>query len=88
MLRDDLTPVLADFGISKVGPKWHDAASSQSLSDTTGIGSAGYMAPEISDADGKPRHSKQSDVYALGVVILQMVTRRCARSTMFDVIVH
>jgi hypothetical protein len=59
--------LLADFGIAKV------VDETTALTHTgTGVGSPEYMAPE--QATGKADY--RSDIYALGVVIFQMLTGR------------
>ncbi|MCC6995977.1 MAG: protein kinase [Deltaproteobacteria bacterium] len=66
---DDYVKVL-DFGIARLRPDLGQIAATQS---GTLVGTPAYMAPE--QARGE-RASAQSDVYALGVVLFQLVTGR------------
>lgn len=65
LLRNDSYAYLADFGIAKV--QHHEINLTQ-----TGalIGTPTYMAPELFEGQA----SSRSDVYALGVVVYQMLT--------------
>lgn len=66
MARDDWA-MLADFGIARL-------VEAQGLTSTgTGIGTPEYMSPE--QALGRPVDGR-SDIYALGVVLFEMVTGR------------
>lgn len=67
LLEEDLTPRLGDFGV---------ASSSQAMTLTqTGmtIGTAAYMAPE--QATGEPA-GPQADLYAVGVILYELLTGR------------
>ncbi len=56
-----------DFGIAKL-----EDGTAQALTSTNQVfGTAGYMAPEL--AEGKPANAA-SDIYALGVMMFQMLT--------------
>ncbi|KAK7683124.1 hypothetical protein QCA50_013797 [Cerrena zonata] len=59
---------LSDFGL----------ATQQRVSNTFGCGSSFYMSPECigEETDGIPYAPKYSDVWALGVILLNMVTGR------------
>lgn len=72
LLDERMQPVLADFGIAKAVRHFKGAAQ-QRVSGSTDVGTMGYQAPET--CTSQPQHSKASDVYALGVVILQMITK-------------
>lgn len=65
LLRNDSYAYLADFGIAKV--QHHEVNLTQTGSL---IGTPTYMAPELFEGQASPR----SDVYALGVVVYQMLT--------------
>lgn len=67
LMSDSFSPLLADFGISRL------MTSSSSTSSTTGAkGSARWMAfellsPRMNGASGK--HTRESDVWAYGMVV-------------------
>lgn len=71
LMTNDRDPMLSDFGIAKIVAD--DGETETTLTDTgMGIGTPDYMAPEqgVGNADEK------SDIYALGVVLYQLVTGR------------
>lgn len=71
LMANDRDPMLSDFGIAK----WlaDSGITETSLTDTgMGIGTPDYMAPE----QGVGEANERSDIYALGVVLYQMVTGR------------
>lgn len=68
LLKADKTPVLADFGIALTERDMQEET-------TTTAGTLGYMAPELLVGDGK-RADVCTDVYGLGVVLYQMLTRQ------------
>ncbi|MEX1039362.1 MAG: serine/threonine-protein kinase, partial [Pirellulaceae bacterium] len=57
---------IGDYGLSKF------ISLSQRSGQTESIGTVHYMAPEI----GKGRYGKEIDIYALGVILYQIVTGR------------
>ncbi|XP_040380808.1 putative leucine-rich repeat receptor-like serine/threonine-protein kinase At2g24130 [Oryza brachyantha] len=90
LLDDDMTAVVADFGIAKLLKNVDTtnsgsiaAASSDPCNSITGLlqGSVGYIAPEYG-LGGHP--SPQGDVYSFGVMMLELITGK--RPT--DVIFH
>ena len=66
IIKPDGNPVLVDFGIAR----YYNPDKEQ---DTFNYGSPGYAAPE--QYKGKGRSTPQTDVFALGVILFQMVTR-------------
>lgn len=64
-------PIVADFGISGQEPTGNIAIGGHEESDT--IGTYGYQAPECRNMG---YFSVRSDVYAFGVMTLQMLTAR------------
>ncbi len=68
MLREDGSPALIDFGMSK------DTALAQEVTDTGLIfGTPHYMSPE--QGHGEPIDAR-SDLYSLGVIVFEMLTRK------------
>lgn len=65
LLRDDHYIYLADFGLAKVLEGGRDLTQFGSL-----LGTPEYMAPELSSGPA----TTSSDIYALGVLVYQMVT--------------
>lgn len=70
------TPTLIDFGIAGI-----EGESDDPLGGTTDMISAGYTAPEKLNGG---RRSRASDIWALGMVVLHMVTGRSPASSGFD----
>jgi serine/threonine protein kinase len=69
LLTESGQPMLTDFGVAKL----FDMADTQGLTGTgMAIGTPDYMAPEQWTGD----FSVQTDIYALGVVLYEMVTGR------------
>ncbi len=71
LMANDRDPMLSDFGIAKlVGDS---SKTTTTLTDTgVGIGTPDYMAPE----QGVGNADERSDIYALGVVLYQLITGR------------
>ncbi|KAG6556803.1 hypothetical protein Mapa_001749 [Marchantia paleacea] len=85
LLDDKLDAKVADFGISKLVPG-QDATTSLAAGGFT-AGTPGYMDPEIFMTSS---FSSKSDVYALGVVLLELVSAQPAvdRSAERELWVH
>ena len=64
MLRADGTPVIIDFGYCEM------IMGKRPLIQYN-VGSPAYMSPE---AYGKSRYSQKSDIWALGVILYEMLT--------------
>ncbi|MEK6325194.1 MAG: protein kinase [Acidobacteriota bacterium] len=80
MLRDDGLAKVLDFGLAKLTEKKSEASSSEDVtrvhvktSPGLVMGTVAYMSPE--QARGKEIDSR-SDIWSLGVVIYEMLTRR------------
>ncbi|KAJ3677482.1 hypothetical protein LUZ60_003206 [Juncus effusus] len=70
LLNQDFDPKISDFGLAKLMPKGADL-----FSTTRVLGTFGYFDPEYA-LTGKV--TLQSDVYAFGVVLLELLTGRKA----------
>ncbi len=66
-----LRPVITDFGVAVLTDRSIDADSDQLLSDYTRAGTPEYASPEQIDGG---RVTAATDIYALGVVALEMLT--------------
>jgi len=66
IIKPDGKPVLVDFGIARY-------YNPDKNSDTFNYGSPGYAAPE--QYKGRGRSTPQSDVFGLGVILFQMLTK-------------
>ena len=67
LLRDDTYAYLADFGIAKDQERASDLTQAGAI-----LGTPAYMAPELIEGQASPR----SDIYALGIVLYQMLTNK------------
>src|SRR5262249_30988081 len=72
LLREDGTPMLLDFNLAQ------DTKLRGNLPAAHVGGTLPYMAPEQLDAfrDGRPRPDPRSDVYALGLILYELLTLR------------
>lgn len=71
LMANDRDPMLSDFGVAKIVADEGETVTT--LTDTgMGIGTPDYMAPE----QGVGEASERSDIYALGVVLYQLITGR------------
>ncbi|KXZ52994.1 hypothetical protein GPECTOR_8g364 [Gonium pectorale] len=61
---------LGDFGLARF--KASTALSTRDIE----VGTAPYMAPEVFQASGEAKVTDRSDVYSLGIIMNEMVTRR------------
>ena len=68
LLDDRFRAKIADFGLSKMKSEMNSQSSSQGMK-----GTLGWMAPELFAE--KPQVSAAVDIYALGMVMWEMVTR-------------
>lgn len=66
LLHNNMTPKITDFGLSRLFDEGKTHTSTTNV-----IGSSGYMAPEYID---KHILSKESDIFSLGVIILEIMT--------------
>ncbi|GDX83549.1 hypothetical protein LBMAG42_53600 [Deltaproteobacteria bacterium] len=72
--RDELVPLMLDFGIARVRGELGARASKKSTGFGSKMGTQGYMSPEhirsANDVDAR------TDIFALGVVALELATLR------------
>ncbi|XP_061085036.1 serine/threonine-protein kinase B-raf-like isoform X2 [Conger conger] len=68
-LHEDLTVKIGDFGLATVKSRWSGSHQFQQLS-----GSILWMAPEVIRLQDKSPYSFQSDVYAFGVVLYELMS--------------
>ncbi len=66
LLGKDYDTKIADFGVSKI-------KSETSASTTSVVGTVNWLAPEVIDGKGC---SKASDMYGIGVIVWEIVTRK------------
>ncbi|MCW8908422.1 MAG: protein kinase [Sedimenticola sp.] len=69
LFRNDGTPVLTDFGIAKLIQADNDLTVTGTV-----MGSPHYLSPEL--AQGHRRVDGRSDLYALGIILHEMLTGR------------
>ena len=83
LLNDDCRAKVTDFGMSKVA----DANGQMSRSKVTQCpGTPAYMPPEALRA--KPRYSEKLDVFSLGVLIIQIITRKFPSPTVAEIVIE
>lgn len=70
MLRNDMTPVLIDFGLSKQ----YDENGAPESSTTIGAGTPGYAPIEQADYHGGRDFPVTLDIYAMGATLYKMLT--------------
>lgn len=75
LLTDDFEPQLSDFGLAKWAP-----TTSSHITCSDVLGTFGYLAPEYF-IYGKVNH--KTDVYAFGVVLLELITGRRSIDTTY-----
>ncbi|XP_070280136.1 serine/threonine-protein kinase B-raf isoform X2 [Myotis yumanensis] len=68
-LHEDLTVKIGDFGLATVKSRWSGSHQFEQLS-----GSILWMAPEVIRMQDKNPYSFQSDVYAFGIVLYELMT--------------
>uniref|UniRef100_A0A7N6AMD4 non-specific serine/threonine protein kinase n=1 Tax=Anabas testudineus TaxID=64144 RepID=A0A7N6AMD4_ANATE len=68
-LHDDLTVKIGDFGLATVKSRWSGSHQFEQLS-----GSILWMAPEVIRLQDKNPYSFQSDVYAFGIVLYELMS--------------
>ncbi|XP_044444383.1 cysteine-rich receptor-like protein kinase 7 [Triticum aestivum] len=78
LLDDNIVPRLIDFGLSRR----LDESKSRAITIST-VGTRGYMAPEFID-DGEITF--KTDIYSLGIIIMEILTRRKKRSNLKEVV--
>ncbi|MCO5611985.1 hypothetical protein L7F22_066245 [Adiantum nelumboides] len=69
LLTHDYEPMVGDFGLARSHPEGQEAL------ETRTIGTFGYLAPEYAECG---QVSWRADVYAFGVVLLELITGRKA----------
>ncbi|XP_044361497.1 putative leucine-rich repeat receptor-like serine/threonine-protein kinase At2g24130 [Triticum aestivum] len=86
LLDDDMTAIVADFGIARLVKDMgddDDAGFADPCNSTAGFlqGSVGYIAPEYG-LGGHP--STEGDVYSFGVVLLELITGKRPTDVLFQ----
>ncbi|XP_010492578.1 PREDICTED: G-type lectin S-receptor-like serine/threonine-protein kinase At1g11300 [Camelina sativa] len=75
LLDENLIPKISDFGLARIFPGNEDEANTRRV-----VGTYGYMAPEYAMGG---LFSEKSDVFSLGVILLEIVSgRRNSNSTL------
>lgn len=64
---------VSDLGLATIKAETRSKASTTGAPGSSVAGSTRYMAPEVFGI--RPRHSPKSDVYSMGLVLLQCATR-------------
>ncbi len=73
LLDKDDTPVIADFGLSKVKTETH-ATFAQTKTAASSVGTVSWMAPELFRLRGK--HTRASDIFAFAVILWELAARK------------
>lgn len=76
MLKDDLDPVLIDFGLARVIEESPDATQLTAAGDL--FGTTPYLAPELLAGTGRP--DRRTDLFAFGAMLYEALTGRRAFS--------
>jgi serine/threonine protein kinase len=69
LLTHDFTPMVGDFGLAR------RQFNGETAEETRVIGTFGYLAPEYAETG---QITDKADVYAFGVVLLELITGRKA----------
>ena len=78
LLDDRCNAKITDFGLAKL----RIATSSSRKGKEAGVGTTRWMAPELFGLE--PEYSEASDIFALAIVMLEMVTRKLPYETAQD----
>jgi serine/threonine protein kinase len=68
-----IVAVLSDFGISRVAD----------ITDTPMIGTCLFVPPEVINGE---KHSKSSDIYALGIIMWMVITKKTELKDMYPTV--
>uniref|UniRef100_A0ACD5VK92 Uncharacterized protein n=1 Tax=Avena sativa TaxID=4498 RepID=A0ACD5VK92_AVESA len=80
LLTEDMSARVGDFGISRILQENTRKRMQASYSSTGIRGSIGYVAPEYGEGSVPSTHG---DIYSLGILLLEMFTRRSPTDDMF-----
>ena len=82
LLNEHLTPKLSDFGLARECKNIPGARTTLSTSSAVVMGTMAYLAPEYLR---NPKLSPTTDVYAFGVVMLELFTGQAADDSTRDI---